>query len=213
VSLAITAAPSRKAREGAAPTKSIRRSHAPQLILQAGTQDRQGIDYEEPSRSKLTAALHLDAKTIRIVSGPVALRAFVFWGVVIFIAGFLHGRQFSKLASEAARSVARDSAAVVQTTATTSTPAPIQQSTAGVTRVTIHLMKFSQETIEIETGQTVEWTNDDLTPHTVTSQGAGDLNSGSIDAGASWRHTFTQAGSFPYYCTFHPEMKGTVVVK
>ena len=50
-------------------------------------------------------------------------------------------------------------------------------------------------------------------PHTITSQGAGDLSSGSIDAGASWRYTFTEAGSFQYYCTFHPEMKGTVVVK
>ena len=213
MSLAITAALSRKGREGAAPTKSIGRSPAPQLILQPGTQDRQGIDYEERGRSKLTAALHLDAKTIRIVSGPVSLRTLMFWGVVIFVAGFLHGRQMSNLSIGGAQSVTRDSPPVVQTTATTSTPAPTQQSTASVTRVTIHLMKFSQETIEIETGQTVEWTNDDLTPHTVTSQGAGDLNSGSIDAGASWRHTFIQAGSFPYYCTFHPEMKGTVVVK
>ena len=118
----------------------------------------------------------------------------------------------SRLGTRAAASVSRESAPVAQA-ATVTSPAPTQESNATVTPVTIRLVKFSPETIEVKTGQTVEWANNDLTPHTVTSQGTGDLNSGSIDAGASWRHTFTQAGSFPYYCTFHPEMKGTVIVK
>jgi plastocyanin len=209
----MTAAPSQKTREGAAPTKSLCNSHAERVALQPSTRYRQGIDYEEPSRSKLTPALSLDAKTIRIVSGPVSFRTFAFWSVVIFIAGFLQGRQMSNLATGAAESVTRESAPVAQTSAITPAPAQTHENPAGITQVTIRLVKFSPETIEIRTGQTVEWANDDLTPHTVTSQGAGDLNSGSIDAGASWHHTFTQAGSFPYYCTFHPDMKGTVVVK
>jgi plastocyanin len=80
-------------------------------------------------------------------------------------------------------------------------------------RVTIQGLKLSPETIEITKGQTVEWDNQDLTPHTVTSESGGELNSGSIEADASWSHTFAHAGTFPYYCTFHPEMKGTIVVK
>jgi plastocyanin len=177
--------------------------------LHPSTRNGPGTEYEESGRSKLTSTLGLDTKTIRIVSGPVSLRTLAFLGVVLFVAAFLHGRQMSNLATGAAQSVTRESAPVAQTT-----PAPAQahENPAGITQVTIRLVKFSPETIEIKTSQTVEWTNDDLTPHTVTSQGAGDLNSGSIDAGASWRHTFTQAGSFHYYCTFHPEMKGTVVV-
>jgi plastocyanin len=83
----------------------------------------------------------------------------------------------------------------------------------AATKVTIRLLKYSPDTVQISTGETIEWANSDLTPHTVTSQGAGELNSGSIEAGASWRHTFTQPGSVAYYCTFHPEMKGTVVVR
>jgi plastocyanin len=208
----MTAAPSQKTREGAAPTKSTSKSDAEQPALQSSRRYRQAIDYEEPGRSKLTPALGLTAKTIRIVSGPVSLRTFAFWGVVIFIAGFLHGRQMTNLAIGAAESVTRESAPVPQTAATAPAPVRAHENPAGITQVTIRLVKFSPETIEVKTGQTVEWTNDDLTPHTVTSQGAGDLNSGSIDAGASWRHTFTQAGSFPYYCTFHPEMKGTILV-
>ena len=205
----MTAAPSQKAREGAAPTLSICNSHAEHPALHPSARHRQGTEYEESGRSKLTSTLGLDAKTIRIVSGPVSLRTLALWGVVIFVAAFLHGRQMSNLATGAAESVTRESAPVAQTAA----PAQAHENPAGITQVTIRLVKFSPETIEIKTGQTVEWTNDDLTPHTVTSQGAGDLSSGSIDAGASWRHTFTQAGSFQYYCTFHPEMKGTVVVK
>lgn len=209
----MTAAPSQRVREGAAPTKSFSDSHPGQPALHQSARYRQGIGYEEPGRSKLTPALGLNAKTIRIVSGPVSLKTFAFLGVVIFIIGFFHGRQVSSLATVAAKSVTPESAPIAQITATVITPSPTQQSTANVTRVTIQLMKFSPETIEVKTGQTVDWTNDDLTPHTVTSQGAGGLDSGSIDAGVSWRHVFTQAGSFQYYCTFHPDMKGTVVVK
>lgn len=209
----MTAAPSQIAREGAVPTKSMRNSHAEQPALHPSTRYRQGFDNKEPGWSKLPPAFGLDAKTIRIVSGPVSLIMVAVCGVVIFIAGFLHGRQMSNLATGAPESVTRESAPIVQTIAAATTPAPTGQSTANVTRVTIQLMKFSPKTIEVKAGQTVEWTNDGLTPHTVTSQGAGGLNSGSIDAGASWRHTFTETGNFRYYCTFHPEMKGMVVVK
>ena len=57
------------------------------------------------------------------------------------------------------------------------------------------------------------WVNNDLTPHTVTSQTGTELNSGSIEPGASWSHKFDQPETFPYYCTFHTEMKGTITVK
>jgi len=80
-------------------------------------------------------------------------------------------------------------------------------------QVTIETLKYSPETIEIKKGDTVKWTNNDLAPHTVTSQAGDTFNSGSIDPDSSWSYTFSQPGTFPYYCTFHPEMKGTVSVK
>jgi plastocyanin len=80
-------------------------------------------------------------------------------------------------------------------------------------QVTIQTLKYSPETIEIKRGETVEWQNNDLTPHTVTSQSGNELNSGSVEPDATWSHTFSQPGTFPYYCTFHTEMKGTVIVK
>ena len=91
----------------------------------------------------------------------------------------------------------------------------VQPSGAGAVsaRVTIESLEYSPERIEIRKGETVEWSNKDLTPHTVTSPKGGELNSGSIEADASWSHSFPHAGEFPYYCTFHEEMKGTVIVK
>ena len=69
---------------------------------------------------------------------------------------------------------------------------------------------------------TVTWTNDDTQPHTVVS-GANAQPSGEFDSspnfnpliapGATFEHTFTQAGEFPYYCALHPNMVGTVSVK
>ena len=95
--------------------------------------------------------------------------------------------------------------------------APSAQPSASVApaaaQVTIKALKYSPETIEIKTGETVEWQNNDLTPHTVTSQNGSELNSGSIEVGASWSHTFAQPGTFPYFCTYHDEMKAFVVVK
>jgi mono/diheme cytochrome c family protein len=78
-------------------------------------------------------------------------------------------------------------------------------------QVIMRNVKYYPPTLEIKKGDVVEWKNDDIVPHTATSAAFGD--SGAIQPGTSWRHTFTEAGSFPYTCTFHPDMKGVVVVK
>lgn len=73
-------------------------------------------------------------------------------------------------------------------------------------------MQFSNQSIEITVGTTIEWKNEDPVPHTVTADD-GSFDSGSIDGGQVWRYTFTKAGTYPFHCTPHPFMKGTIVVK
>ena len=70
-----------------------------------------------------------------------------------------------------------------------------------VVYVAMKNMKFSPATIEIKKGDTVEWKNDDITPHTATSA---TFDSGSIASDAAWRHTFTEAGNFPQYADISP---------
>ncbi len=71
---------------------------------------------------------------------------------------------------------------------------------------------YAPNPVNIAVGGTVTWTNNDNTPHTSTGN-SGAWDSGSIAPGASFSRTFTSAGSFPYHCTIHPGMVGTVNVQ
>jgi plastocyanin len=91
------------------------------------------------------------------------------------------------------------------------TPATSQTNQATVVKVAMHNMQFSPAAVDIKKGDVIEWTNDDITPHTATSPTFGD--SGAIAPGKSWRHTFIQGGNLSYACTFHPTMKGVITVR
>jgi plastocyanin len=75
---------------------------------------------------------------------------------------------------------------------------------------------FQPNPVQVSVGSTVTWTNDDAQPHTATSgQNAtpdGTFDSGIMAPGATFEHTFTEAGEFPYFCLLHPNMVGTVSV-
>ena len=71
---------------------------------------------------------------------------------------------------------------------------------------------FSPDNFTVRAGTTVTWLNGDSTPHTVTSNTAGAFDSGSIASGATYAHTFSQAGTYNYYCAIHPNMIGTIIV-
>src|ERR671918_190774 len=75
---------------------------------------------------------------------------------------------------------------------------------------------YQPNPVQVGVGDTVTWTNDDAQPHTVTS-GEGATPDGTFDSsimapGATFEHTFTEAGEYPYFCLLHPNMVGTVSV-
>jgi plastocyanin len=77
---------------------------------------------------------------------------------------------------------------------------------------------FVPDTLTVSKGTKVSWTNGDSTLHTVTSGSPEAGNSGTefdssyLAAGKTFQHQFNTAGTFDYYCTLHPYMKGKVVV-
>lgn len=78
--------------------------------------------------------------------------------------------------------------------------------------VTIEGMRFQPEVLTVAQGDTVVWINKDVVPHTVTASTG--LDSGTIDAGQSWRYTAGQkTGEIDYVCTFHPAMKATLRIR
>lgn len=71
---------------------------------------------------------------------------------------------------------------------------------------------FLPKVFDVGIDGTVTWVNKDTTVHTVTSN-ASLFDSGTLITGATWNYTFTQPGTYQYYCTFHPMMVGTIVVR
>ncbi len=103
-----------------------------------------------------------------------------------------------------------------QTTTTASSPSgPVVSIPSGAGMQMVDGgMYYSPSTITVVIGvnNTVTWINNDDVPHTVTATG-GSFNSGNLNAGQTWSHTFTTPGTYAYYCAYHQWMTGTVVVK
>jgi plastocyanin len=83
-----------------------------------------------------------------------------------------------------------------------------------ISEVKIDNFSFTPATLTVPAGTTVTWTNRDDIPHTVVS---GDdpkaFKSKVMDTDEKFSYTFTKAGTFTYFCSVHPKMTGTVVVK
>lgn len=95
------------------------------------------------------------------------------------------------------------------------TPAVIDEEeevTTTPTEVKISGFAFQPDTITVAEGTTITWTNLDSASHTVTSET--DLfGSGNVGRDASFSYSFTERGTFSYFCAIHPYMKGKVIVE
>lgn len=78
------------------------------------------------------------------------------------------------------------------------------------TTATVRIADFRfGDPVTVSTGTPVTWENADKAPHNVVGDGfkTEDLESGDRDS-----VTFDRAGTYDYRCTFHPFMKGRVIV-
>jgi plastocyanin len=86
------------------------------------------------------------------------------------------------------------------------------QPSAANTAVNIDNFVFGPQTLTVPVGATVIWTNKDDIAHTAVSTD-GVFKSKVMDTDEKFSYTFTKAGTYPYFCSIHPKMTGTVVVK
>lgn len=77
--------------------------------------------------------------------------------------------------------------------------------------VAISNFAFDPQELQIKVGTTVEWTNNDAAPHTATANDDS-FDSGTLNPGDKYSHTFTEAGTYDYFCAVHPNMKAKIVV-
>lgn len=112
-------------------------------------------------------------------------------------------------------STARAGSPTTKPAAPATTAAPSAGTTSGTVgataAITIQNFTFSPPVLNVAVGTTVTATNKDSAPHTWTADN-GTWDSGDLRQNASFSYRFTAAGAFPYHCTIHPSMKGTVNV-
>jgi amicyanin len=83
-------------------------------------------------------------------------------------------------------------------------------SSAATVQVNISNFKFQPQSVTIQKGDTVTWTNQDTVAHDVKFS---DSESPSLNKGDLYSKTFNTPGNYGYFCDIHPYMKGTVIVK
>ncbi|HII00305.1 TPA: cupredoxin family copper-binding protein [Methanosarcinaceae archaeon] len=83
---------------------------------------------------------------------------------------------------------------------------------AGEEIIDVEIRDFTYipDTLTVEAGQTIRWTNYDTAIHNVVGSG---LESDTLQEGDTFTFTFEEEGTYDYICTFHPWMEGTVIVE
>lgn len=87
----------------------------------------------------------------------------------------------------------------------------------GNNTVIMKNITFNPQVLNVSVGATVTWKNNDNVNHTVTggtpNNVSGIFMSDTLAPGDSFQHTFSDTGTFVYFCRFHPvQMTGTIFV-
>ena len=78
--------------------------------------------------------------------------------------------------------------------------------------IEINNFAYSPSSINIKTGDSVMWTNNDQAAHTITSDSGTELNSQTLSTSQTYSNTFTETGTYNYHCSLHPGMKAKIIV-
>lgn len=81
-----------------------------------------------------------------------------------------------------------------------------------VKAIAIDNFTFGPADVRVAAGTIVTWTNHDDIPHTVVSTEKA-FKSKVLDTDEKFSFTFSQPGTYPYFCSIHPKMTGRVVVQ
>jgi plastocyanin len=90
---------------------------------------------------------------------------------------------------------------------------PAADAAAEALAVEIKNFAFNPVEITVPAGGSIAWTNQDNAPHTATANDRDVLQSGAITFGESFTQVFDTPGTYEYFCEFHPNMNGTIVVE
>ncbi len=90
---------------------------------------------------------------------------------------------------------------------------PVDERVVGSVVVVVRDFEFVPREIRVAPGTKVTWINcGPDAAHTATSD-TRVFDSPLLAPGRAFTYTFTQAGTFPYFCVPHPFMRATVIVQ
>ena len=114
-----------------------------------------------------------------------------------------------------ARTAAKTMAALCFATALAGAGAPAFAAEAKpAATVVIDNCSFSPAQLSVAAGSTVTWENHDDMPHTIVNDATPrEFKSAPLDSGDHFSQTFAKPGTYKYFCSIHPHMTGTIVVK
>jgi plastocyanin len=119
-------------------------------------------------------------------------------------------RRASRRSASSRRALASLAAALGTLACCLGPSAAVETARPATHTVVMEAVSFQPGVLTVKTGDSIVWRNQDPFPHTATSSA---FDSQSIAPGQSWTYTAKTRGEFPYVCTFHPTMKGTLRVQ
>lgn len=97
--------------------------------------------------------------------------------------------------------------------ASAATAPPTAASTPGEVRVQMVGIAFQPAMLTVPVGTTIVWVNAEPVVHTIAHQDLTTFSSPVLNQGETFRYTFTRPGEYPYLCTIHPDMVGSITVR
>jgi len=88
---------------------------------------------------------------------------------------------------------------------------PIAKAEAAAS-VHIDNFTFTPQEITITRGTTLTWINEDDIPHAIVASNKA-FRSKAMDTEQNFSFTFSEPGTYEYFCSLHPHMQGKVIVK
>ena len=79
--------------------------------------------------------------------------------------------------------------------------------------IKIDNFSFTPQSLTVPVGTEVTWANQDDIPHTVVSDDKTTFKSRALDTDEKFTFTFTNQGTYTYFCSIHPKMTAKVVVQ
>jgi len=91
---------------------------------------------------------------------------------------------------------------------------PVFADVAPAATIVIDNFSFGPTQLSVAAGATVTWENRDDIPHTVVEDASPrTFKSPPLDSGEKFSQVFVKPGTYRYFCSLHPHMTGTIVVK